>query len=270
MEIARLDPWTKRLSTRAQVEAAEHGAGRDAEEFRTAWLPEGVPFRDRQAAREWLTAIGADSGDEISFSFDDRNDDFNVATSSNAFFEHLAPVAEKLAQDYDWTLPSVRAWLITRGARPVVHSIRMTVPEMPPTPGIDDEDREEAFVRYFLTPPKVTLEIRLDTPPKVVLDYYKEAQALYEDESRITLERSRAMADWTLELVAFTVNRNDGRAWPQLLEEWNAATPKEWHFDSSKHINLAARAGYRKLMGRELDWNGPSVRPAQPRRRGVE
>lgn len=252
-----------RLSTRAQIESIERGVPNEVRLFREEWLPNGTPFLDREEARGWLDQLRDDAADPVKFQFDDQDDIVAIPIQSTRMREELTALAEQIASDFQWSVPSVRAWLITAGARPVINAVVMTTPDMPDMPrDLDDEDRIDALASFYMTPPMVTLEVRVDTPPKVVLDYYREAQRQYEHDIGVSMGRSREMAEWTLELVAFTVNRNDGRGWPEILAEWNSTYGTDWSFESSKKINLAARAGYRNLMGRELSWKGPSVRSA--------
>ncbi len=267
MEEEGPDAWTRRLSTRAQIEYIERGGPPSVTpNFCKKWLPDGKPIEDRDAARKWLDKFATKSGPVVYFSFDDQDEDYPVRAGNVEFFADLDYLAETFVELQQWTMPSARAWLITKDARPIVPAVELEL-SRPPDPESPELDKLNYLYVYH---PKVTLEVTLDTPPKVVMDYYEKAQRLYEEESGKDLKRGREMADWTLDLVAFAVSRNDGRAWPQLLAAWNASTPEDWHFKSSKQINLATRKGYRTLMGEDLDWRGPSIRPARPKNGGDE
>lgn len=248
----------------AETEAADHPA---VSQFRSL-LPKGVPINPSKV-RAWLKRHGAKPGEGLKraaaqeFRGIDSNGKLNPRLEprspeletvwlevvvvlrenfgrermrfSRVEFQpespagHLAGAAQALHDRFGWEAGSAAGWLLC-GSPPDPPAIVVT-PKTAST----------------------VIEAPIWIPLNLVGRLISGAAA-----HDLIAKRGPRLGHKLLEVMVFSIRRNDGRSWARVLEEWNKAAPAEWRYrgdDSRRHFARDARDTYRKLMSKPFDWN---------------
>lgn len=94
--------------------------------------------------------------------------------------------------------------------------------------------------------PRITIEVDPRVPTRDVLRLYAWAR---ESEAAST----RSLSELHAQLAVFAFERNDGRAWIQVLAEWNKTNGDHSYGELSNFIRDCHKA-YERITGRSLDW----------------
>jgi len=152
-----------------------------------------------------------------------------------------------LEDRFGWDATFARGWVVCRDVLPVVRAIqyRGWRDLRPVAPGIGSH--------------RVLLDVSLDAPPARVDQELRELRASHADAGRSSSVPARPIAEWNLRATLFAVTRNDGRSWPDVLEEWNAhVSEPSWRYEKDARgaqlLGNAVHRTYAVLMGRPLEW----------------
>src|SRR5690606_3137136 len=101
-------------------------------------------------------------------------------------------------------------------------------------------------IRDTLSTPRISIEVDSRVPVREVLRLYRWAR---DAEAMKTRSLSNAHAD----LAVFAFERNDGREWARVLEEWNEKNPQHSYDELSNFIRDSRKA-YKRITGISLEW----------------
>lgn len=96
---------------------------------------------------------------------------------------------------------------------------------------------------------RIEIVVHPSTSPEVVT-------SLYTDARKGIGTRFRRIDDKNIELAVFVAERNDGRTWPMVRDEWIAAHPKFKHPEDMRNFTRDCRQAYRHVAGKDLRWIG--------------
>lgn len=94
--------------------------------------------------------------------------------------------------------------------------------------------------------PRITIEVDPRVPTRDVLRLYAWAR---DSEAA----KTRSLSELHAQLAVFAFERNDGRAWIRVLEEWNKTNAHHSYSELSNFIRDCHRA-YERITGSSLDW----------------
>lgn len=150
-----------------------------------------------------------------------------------------------LQSEYGWEPAFARGWALVRGAWPVVEpvKIRSYSSEMAHPP---DAHRH-----------RVLLDVSLDTPPARLEQEFREIRDHHYE--RAWLPPRKPIAEWNLRATVFATRLNDGRAWGDVVDAWNASVKESsWRYEDSvegAHLfGKTVRRTYRALIGKPMKW----------------
>jgi hypothetical protein len=171
----------------------------------------------------------------------------------------MRQVAEPLSIEYGWVASSAAAWLIMEDMEPRSGGINVQVTRggSPVEPDVLVFGKVESL--------RLQVSAPLDIPPHALLYEIQKVQERFSSRYVYPMpSTSRPYLDSTLQAVRFAIERNTGRSWLSVLEEWNEGHPDsefEADVDGAAAFGAIVRRCYSQTMGKKLEWK---KRPGKP------
>jgi hypothetical protein len=155
-----------------------------------------------------------------------------------------------LQDEYGWDQRTARGWVITQKSIPWINPIeiepfRLSAPRPP-----------------RLNRHRIVIDAALDFPVKRISEILAGLQEVVEDQ-RLYPRIARPIEMAILHATYTAVSRNDGRAWEDVLDEWNQNVEiRSWRYESgregTRRFAKDVRRTYLALIGKPLKWKrGP-------------
>lgn len=154
----------------------------------------------------------------------------------------LNSLAFALTEKFGWTHASAAGWVLT-GSLPVVPEIDVQL--LPRS--LEGRERWKA----------IQITVPVEMPPSVLAHRYaKERKAALEGLPPLP---ENPIGDKALLACVFALQRNDGRTWESVSEDWSrqwagTSNAKPFAFQSARNFAYTVRQTYQRLTGRKLDW----------------
>ena len=252
--------WASVLSARAAVDAVENHVAqlKDVLGFRKKF---DLPKLTKAAAWRFLREVAEEtrSARAQELHYPVTICDLRIGTVETKRFaarrfglfhdRGLPRFAKMLADKYGWTESSAAGWLICEDADPYVEDI---IADPPRLIGLKESRIDLAQLV------RVKLDIHVDVPPGVVAERWAEIREGALRKLAAAAERSpstrrpRAFQLHRISIVTFAAQRNDGRSWESILNEWKRTAPPEWRekYPTANRFGTDVREAYKQLMGR--------------------
>ncbi len=156
-----------------------------------------------------------------------------------------------LENEFGWRADSARAWVISEGAIPWIRAVN-----------VDHFASGQRPATWTYLRHRVVIDAAIELPVARVGEVFASLQSARPRDVHYP-HLARPLAPAILEATLFAAERNDGRAWEDVLEEWNARTVEpgfryELGREGTRRFAKDVRRTYKALIGETLRWQrGP-------------
>ena len=156
-----------------------------------------------------------------------------------------------LENEFGWRADSARAWVISEGAIPWIRAVN-----------VDHFASGQRPATWTYLRHRVVIDAAIGLPVARVGEVFASFQSARARDVHYP-RLARPLAPAILEATLFAVERNDGRAWEDVLEDWNARTVEpgfryEPGREGTRRFAKDVRRTYKALIGEPLRWQrGP-------------
>lgn len=171
-----------------------------------------------------------------------------IRISPNGQLARLKAAALRVAMTFGWTEASATAWLLS-GSAPEVAGPRIRVDGGP-------EDEEGAGRLWH----RVSIDTPAEIAPAKVSALHQHVREKFADRQLPPmLVKIGGLGQKQIAVTHFAIERNDGRSWRAILEEWNhdATFHGLGDYDDYRALAKDVRNTFKRLMGTDLDWSNP-------------
>lgn len=246
---------------RAWIEGHEEAQHRrDVVDFRNRYLPYGLLDRTSTSLGAWLYGQSeSDLAKATQVEIDTPHAGgviprlYEFGADFEDLLTELEPLAETLMREFGWRLSSARAWLLVRDMEPIhLGDIRVRINY---SNGSDDNIASTMRPRRDLW---LEITAPVDVPSTFLLREIQRQQKIAARAFAYPVpSTTRPYLESTLEALRFSLLRNDGRSWLDVLREWLEKHPEsefELSAAGAAEFSKNVRRAYAQIMGRPLVW----------------
>lgn len=257
------DGWGFVLLARAVVQGVEEASQDPAVLAFRRDLPEGKLLSKSRAPR-WATDVAIEEGETTlrrQVFAAERSADHSTGTDivevkerlmlplpvggpvparADGTLGTLLAISHDLRRRFGWPVDAAAFWVLTGRFEGIRTAPRIEINSGPPGAEVTDW----AFVE---------IETPVEMPASYLAEAYAETRRrVAERQPTLTLRGAR-IGEKQLAVMMFAVERNDGRSWESMLEEWTrreASRHPDWTYSSFRNFARDARETYERVVGR--------------------